>query len=75
MPKNVAPALNQKLANADAKARPIMDKLAEWGASDEDVLHWVALLNRHGFTAPRGGPVTYNVVIRALERLRVEGVN
>ena len=72
MNRNPSAALAKKLANAKARAEPLAaaldDLVSEVPPLQWDIPHYVRLLNARGFTAPRGGPVTYNTVIRILEK-------
>ena len=72
--ETAANALTHKLANAAARAGPLMEALAKVAGdtpiSKLDIPHLIATLNDAGHLAPRGGPVTHNTVMRALERLR-----
>ena len=73
MNRNPRPALLKKLTNAEARAAPLMEYLAEYAGKPftQIDIYWLAqLMTKQGFTAPRGGPVTYNTVMRALERLK-----
>ena len=71
--RNPSAALAKKLANAKARAAPLEAALNELVPADEgsrswDINYYARVLNARGFTAPRGGPVTYNTVLRILEK-------